>query len=332
MNKIKMVDNNNRKINYLRLSITDRCNLRCTYCMPEEGIEFLAHENILRYEEILRIVRLSVLRGIRKVRLTGGEPLVRKGFIDFLKRLIEIEGLEEVSLTTNGVLLKQYASEIKDCGVHRVNISLDSLNPEKYKSITGRDMFDQVWEGIEEAEKLNFAPIKINVVAIRGINDDEIEDFGRLTLERPYHVRFIEHMPVGGNNNWNSEKFIPTLEIYDILQNIGPLVPVKRRNNLDGPAQRYKIENAMGEIGLIGALSNHFCSICNRLRLTADGHLRSCLFSENEIDLMPELREGKSDETIVALIERAINEKPEKHDLKRQGHRSCTRQMSSIGG
>jgi len=332
MNNIKMVDSNNRKINYLRLSITDRCNLRCMYCMPEEGMDFLTHENVLRYEEILRIVGLSVQRGIRKVRLTGGDPLVRKGFTDFLKKMSQIEGLEEITLTTNGVLLKKYAAEIKDCGVHRINISLDSLKPEKFKKITGKDLFGQVWDGIQEVEKLGFAPIKINVVAIRGINDDEIEDFGRLTLEKPYHIRFIEHMPIGDNNNWNAEKFLPILEIYNRLSNVGPLVPVKRRNNLDGPAQRYKIENARGEIGLIGALSNHFCTVCNRLRLTADGHIRSCLFSENEIDVMPELRGGKSDEAILALIEKAINEKPERHNLKKQGQRSCVRQMSSIGG
>jgi len=327
-----MIDNNNRKINYLRLSITDRCNLRCMYCMPEEGIDFLPHENILSYEEMLRIVRLSVCRGIRKVRLTGGDPLVRKGFTGFLKNMSEIEGLDEITITTNGVLLKKYAAEIKECGVHRINISLDSLKPEKFKKITGGDLFEQVWDGIQEAERLGFAPIKINVVAIKGVNDDEIEDFGKLTLEKPYHIRFIEHMPIGGNNNWNSEKFLPILEIYNRLQNVAPLVPVQRRNNLDGPAQRYKFENAKGEIGLIGALSNHFCAVCNRLRLTADGHLRSCLFSESEIDVLPLLRDGESDESILALIERAITEKPEQHNMKRQGHRSCTRQMSRIGG
>lgn len=327
-----MVDNNNRRINYLRLSITDRCNLRCMYCMPEEGIDFLDHKNILRYEEILRIVRLSVLRGIRKVRLTGGEPLVRKGFTDFLKRLGEIEGLKEITLTTNGVLLKQYAAEIKECGIHRINISLDTLKPERFMKITGRDLFDQVWDGIQEAERLGFDPIKINVVAIRGVNDDEIEDFGRLTIEKPYHVRFIEHMPIGNSNNWNADKFIPILEIYDRIQNVGSIIPIERRNGLDGPAQRFKIENSRGEIGLIGALSNHFCAICNRLRLTAEGHLRSCLFSENEIDIMPVLRGGESDEAILTLIEKAIKEKPEKHNLEKHGPRSCARQMSSIGG
>lgn len=326
------VDSNNRKINYLRLSITDRCNLRCMYCMPEEGIDFLPHNNILSYEEVLRMVRLAVQSGIRKVRLTGGEPLVRKGFTDFLKKMNEIDGLEETTITTNGVLLRQYAAEIKESGVNRINISLDSLKPEKFKRITGRDFFDQVWEGIQEVEKLGFAPIKINVVAIRGINDDEIEDFARLTIEKPYHIRFIEHMPIGESNNWNSEKFLPILEIYNRIQNVGSIMEIQRRNNLDGPAQRYKIENAKGEIGLIGALSNHFCSVCNRLRLTADGHLRGCLFSENEIDVMPDLRGGKSDEVILALINKAIKEKPERHNLNKQGHKSCTRHMSSIGG
>ena len=332
MNKIMMVDSNNRKINYLRLSITDRCNLRCMYCMPEEGIDFLPHQNILSYEEMLRMVSLSVYRGIKKVRITGGDPLVRKGFTGFLKKMSEIEGLDEITITTNGVLLKQYAAEIKASGVHRINVSLDSLKPEKFKKIAGRDLFGQVWDGIQEAERLGFAPIKINVVAMRGVNDDEIEDFGRLTLEKPYHIRFIELMPIGGNNDLSSDKFLPILEIYDRLQNVGPLVPIQRRNSLDGPAQRYKIENAKGEIGLIGALSNHFCAVCNRLRLTSDGHLRSCLFSEEEIDVLPLLREGRSDESILALIEKAITEKPEQHDMKKQGHKSCTRLMSSIGG
>lgn len=327
-----MVDNSNRKINYLRLSITDRCNLRCIYCMPEQGVNFIPHDNILRYEEIIRTVRLSVHKGIRKVRLTGGEPLVRKGFTGFLRQLNQIEGIEEITITTNGVLLEQYAADIKKAGVHRLNISLDSLKREKFAGITRRDYFHQVWQGIQEAEKLGFAPIKINFVAIRGVNDDEIEDFGRLTLEKPYHVRFIEHMPIGGNSNWNSEKFLPILEIYNRLQNIAPLVPIERRNNLDGPAQRYRFEGARGEVGLIGALSNHFCSACNRLRLTAEGHLRKCLFSEDEIDILTGLRQGKGDEDILALIEKAIREKPEKHNLKDQGVRSCTRPMSSIGG
>ncbi|MFC1868869.1 GTP 3',8-cyclase MoaA [Thermodesulfobacteriota bacterium] len=332
MSTEKLVDNNNRIINYLRLSITDRCNLKCIYCMPVEGTEFLSHTDILTYEEILRLVRLSVQKGIRKVRLTGGEPLVRKGFPGFLKKLSKIEGLREITLTTNGVLLKKFAAEIRACGVHRINVSLDSLKPERFFQITGGDLFNQVWEGIQEAERLGFNPIKINVVAMKGVNDDEIQDFARLAIEKPYHIRFIEHMPVGGHNSWSADKFMPILQIYNLIEAIGKLKPILRRNSLDGPAQRFILNGAKGEIGLIGALSNHFCNICNRLRLTADGHLRSCLFSDHEIDVKSALREGKGDDSLLGLLDTAINEKPGSHNLKRLGPRNCTRQMSSIGG
>ncbi len=331
-NRESLIDSNNRVINYLRLSITDRCNLRCIYCMPDEGIEFLSHDEILRYEEILRVVRLAVRKGIRKVRLTGGEPMVRKGFLDFLRRLNGIDGLKEITLTTNGILLKEFAEEIRLCGVHRINVSLDSLRRDRFFRITGRDLFDQVWEGIQEADRSGFDPIKINVVAMKGINDDEIQDFARLTLEKPYHVRFIEHMPIGAHNSWNIDTFMPILDIYNRILDIGNLTPINKRNSLDGPAQRYILDGARGEIGLIGALSNHFCSICNRLRLTADGHLRSCLFSEQEIDIKTPLREGKGDEALMNLLEKAIKEKPASHNLASQGLKNCARQMSSIGG
>lgn len=327
-----LVDNNNRVINYLRLSITDRCNLRCMYCMPEEGIDFLDHDHILRYEEILHLVRLSVQKGIRKVRLTGGEPLVRKGFTGFLKRLNNIEGLKEITLTTNGVLLKDFAPDIRACGVHRVNISLDTLKRERFFHITGRDFFERVREGILEAERLGFHPIKINVVGMKGVNDDEIQDFARLTLEKPYHVRFIEQMPVGVDNNWSPDTFLPILDVYNAIRDIGNLKPVHKRNALDGPAQRYSLEGAKGEIGLIGALSNHFCAICNRLRMTADGHLRSCLFSEQEIDIKTPLREGAGDDILLGLLEKSIREKPKGHDLMGPGLKNCARPMSSIGG
>jgi GTP 3',8-cyclase len=325
-------NNNNRVINYLRLSITDRCNLRCMYCMPEDGINFIPHENILRYEEILHLVRLTVQKGIRKIRLTGGEPLVRKGFLGFLEDLSHIDGLKEITLTTNGVLLKDLAAGIKECGVKRLNISLDSLKRERFARITGRDMFDQVWAGIQEAERLGFDPIKINVVAMKGVNDDEIRDFARLTMTKPYHVRFIEHMPVGEANGWKADNFISVLEIYNIIETIGKLSSVSSRNLLDGPAQRFKLEGAKGEIGLIGALSNHFCGICNRLRLTADGHIRNCLFSDDEIDIKSALRNNEGDEKILMMLETAIKNKPLSHNLLQSGPRNCARRMSSIGG
>ncbi len=326
-----MQDKNHRTISYLRLSVTDRCNLRCIYCMPEEGIQFTPHSDILSYEEMLHLVRLSVQRGIRKVRVTGGEPLVRKGFTGFLDNLCSIQGLEEVGLTTNGVLLKRYAADIRRCGICRINVSLDSLKPERFFRITGRDCFEQVWEGIEEAERVGFDPIKINVVAMKGVNDDEILDFAELAVKKPYHIRFIELMPVGGGNGWTPNKFMPTDEIYQRLQSMGNLVPVTS-NPYDGPAQRYKIEGSQGEIGLIGALSHHFCSVCNRLRLTAEGSLRGCLFSDEETDLKTPLREGKGDEVLMKLIEWTIENKPEDHGLLTQGPRKCIRQMHSIGG
>ena len=326
-----MLDNNHRVINYLRLSVTDRCNLRCIYCMPEKGIRFMPHSEILTYEEMLHIVRLSIQKGVRKVRLTGGEPLVRRGFISFLERLCKIEGLEEITLTTNGVLLKSLAADIKNCGISRINVSLDSLRPERFFRITGRDCFKQVWEGIEEAEHMGFNPIKINVVAIKGVNDDEILDFAALTLEKPYHIRFIELMPIGDKNISMDDKFISTKEIFKKIETISMLQPIAN-NLLDGPAERYALEGAKGEIGFIGALSNHFCDKCNRLRLTPEGHLRGCLFSDQEIDLKTPLRQEKKDACLLKLIELAIKNKPKEHGLLEYSPRKCVRQMNSIGG
>lgn len=291
----------------------------------------MPHSEILTYEEMLHIVRLSIQKGIRKVRLTGGEPLVRKGFISFLERLCKIEGLEEITLTTNGVLLKSLAADIKDCGISRINVSLDSLRPERFFRITGRDCFKQVWEGIEEAEHMGFNPIKINVVAIKGVNDDEILDFAALTLEKPYHIRFIELMPIGDKNISMDDKFISTKEIFKKIETISMLQPIAN-NLLDGPAEKYVLEGAKGEVGFIGALSNHFCDKCNRLRLTPEGHLRGCLFSDQEIDLKTPLRQEKKDACLLKLIELAIKNKPKEHGLLEYGPRKCVRQMNSIGG
>ena len=320
-----------RTINYLRLSVTDRCNLRCLYCMPDEGMDFVPHDEILSYEEILHLVRVAVRGGIRKVRLTGGEPLVRKGFISFLENLSAIEDLKEISLTTNGVLLKEYAAGIRQCGICRINVSLDSLNPERFSRITRRDLFHKVWEGIEEAERLNFHPIKINVVAMRGINDDEVLDFARLTLEKPFHVRFIEFMPVGKNNNWSPERFITTGEILNRIKTLGEIEPIAQ-GAMAGPAERFRIQGAMGEVGFISPLSNHFCDRCNRLRLTAEGRLRGCLFSDKEIDVKTPLREGKGDDYLAGLLSRAIQEKPDGPGRPSSTPRKCIRQMSTIGG
>jgi cyclic pyranopterin phosphate synthase len=327
-----LLDNQHRVINYLRLSVTDRCNLRCIYCMPEQGVQFIPHSEILTYEEMLHIVELCIEQGIRKVRLTGGEPLVRKGFIGFVERLGKIEGLDEITLTTNGVLLKEFAHALRDCGICRINVSMDTLKAERFRQITRRDDYERVWEGIEEAERAGFNPIKLNVVAMRGINDDEVLDFARLTRKKPYHVRFIELMPVGrGNSFWTAERFIPAREIFNRIRAVSSLKPIAR-NQLDGPAERYTFGGAQGEIGFIGALSHHFCETCNRLRLTADGHLRGCLFSDRETDLKTPLREGKEDRYLLNLIKTTGQNKPANHGLRKSGPCKSTYRMNRIGG
>jgi cyclic pyranopterin phosphate synthase len=299
--------------------------------MPEEGIDFLPHDKILSYEEMLHLVAITVGAGIRKVRLTGGEPLLRKGFMPFLEKLSKIQELEEITLTTNGILLKENALLLKQYGVRRLNISLDSLKADKFRQITGRDYFQQVWEGIQTAEQIGFHPIKINVVAMRGINDDEILDFARLTLQKPYHIRFIEYMPLGQENNWNADRFISVAEIKQKIMTLGSLQPLAR-NSLDGPASRFILPGAKGELGLIGALSDHFCDHCNRLRLTADGHLRTCLLTDHEFDLKTPLRQGTADDQLLELIKQAIRSKPRQHGLLKSEPRKCVRSMSTIGG
>lgn len=324
-------DRNNRIINYLRVSITDRCNLRCIYCMPEEGVSFIPHNEILTYEEIYRVVDLCVHHGIRKVRLTGGEPLVRKGIIPFIESLSGIAGLEKIAITTNGVLLKEFARPLREAGISHINVSMDTLKPEKFFKITRKDYFKKVWEGINEAESEGFDPIKINVVAMRALNEDEILDFANLTYRKPYYVRFIEIMPVGKDNVWSYDNFISIDKIIDKIKHLGKLRPVVS-NALDGPAKRYALEGARGEIGFIGALSHSFCSKCNRVRLTADGHLRGCLFSDHETDLKTALRSGKDDPYLLNLINNTIINKPKNHGLKIENVLNCTRSMNSIGG
>lgn len=326
-----MVDNNNRIINYLRLSVTDKCNLRCIYCMPEEGVKFMPHAEILTYEEMLVIIKLCIQKGIRKLRLTGGEPLIRKGVIDFIKKVSELDGLEEVTLTTNGVYLKEFAHSLRQSGIYRINVSMDTLRPDRFFNITRRDLFDRVREGIEEAESTGLNPIKINVVIMKGVNDDEILDFAQLTYSKPYHVRFIELMPVGDPEKWIPHRFISTREVFDKISTLGKVTPVSS-DLLAGPARRFTLEGSKGEIGLIGALSYHFCENCNRLRLTADGKLRGCLFSDSETDIKGPLRNGANEQYILKLIEETIQNKPRSHGQAVWQPRKCSRSMNGIGG
>lgn len=329
------VDRYNRDISYLRVSITDRCNLRCLYCMPKEGVSLIGHDDILRYEEILRIVRVAVTMGVSKVRITGGEPLVRRGVVDFVKALRSIDGLQDISLTTNGILLEKFAEKLFDAGIRRINVSLDSLNGEKYSFITGGGNLNAVLRGIEAVYRIGYSPIKINVVAIKGFNDDEILDFVKLSIDKPYQVRFIELMTLGNAGIHYPSQYLPHSIVRDRIEKCYPLVSAKmKKNKTDGPAELYKIRGALGEIGFISPLSHKFCRSCNRLRLTADGHLRACLLSDVEVDMKGPLRLGCSDMDVRNLIEEAIAKKPLHHELScDEGQRKkCVKDMSSIGG
>ncbi|MBW2630578.1 MAG: GTP 3',8-cyclase MoaA [Deltaproteobacteria bacterium] len=333
---IIMIDNHNREINYLRISITDRCNLRCVYCMPKEGVSFLGHEDILSYEEILRIVDAAVKTGIIKVRVTGGEPLVRRGVTDFLTSLTKLEGLRDISLTTNGILLEDYAEEIFNAGIGRINVSLDSLSPDKYRDITRGGDINRVIRGIRKAHDNGFSPIKINVVAIKGFNDDEIIDFAKLTIDKPYQIRFIEFMPIGESALENSLGYLSNDEVIKNINSFSPLEPVNEEHGkADGPASLYTLNGAKGEIGFISAMSHEFCNSCNRLRLTADGHLRACLLSdEPTADLKIPLRDGCRNSELEALIRDLISRKPGSYKTGCQQihRRKCATNMSSIGG
>lgn len=322
-----MKDNYNREIDYLRISVIDRCNLRCIYCMPEEGISnLLPHDEILSYEEILKIVEVALDLGIRKIRITGGEPLLRKGIVNFIERLAKIDSIKDIGMTTNGILLKEFAKPLYDAGLKRVNISLDSLDENKFRAITRVGSIKDVLEGIEEAKKIGLEPIKVNVVVMKGINDDEIEKFALWSREVDYQIRFIEFMPVG-QNFWKKELFMAKNDIKAKIENkIGRLFPVSMKKS--GPAEYFTLEGGKGLLGFISPITTHICVKCNRLRLTAEGKLRPCLFSDQEIDLKNLLRSGASDDEIRELIVNTINLKP----LGMSEQSKPLRPMSTIGG
>ncbi len=323
-------DRHLRKLNYLRISVTDRCNLRCIYCVPRETLPRLAHTDILRYEEILRIVRIGVTLGIDKIRITGGEPLVRKGLMDFLHQLQAINGIREVNLTTNAVLVGPFLEELRAAGVRRLNISLDTLRRERFARLAGQDCFDQVWDNILRAFDLGFAPLKINVVAMQGINDDELIEIAALTRQQPFQVRFIEYMPMG-NPQLPNDPFISNQDVRRRIASLGNLEPVARGAN-DGPAERYRLAGAIGEIGFISPRTQHFCGDCNRLRLTASGHLRPCLLSDRELDIKAPLRRGADDRELTDMFIRAARAKPSCHQLGAECGQPVASQMNSIGG
>ncbi|ORJ58766.1 GTP 3',8-cyclase MoaA [Geothermobacter hydrogeniphilus] len=329
--KSGLSDRFGRQLNYLRLSITDRCNLRCRYCMPEEGVASLGHGAVLRYEELLRIAKVACDLGVRKIRVTGGEPLVRRGVVDFIGTLASLPQRPEVVVTTNGLQLAEMASDLRDAGLSRVNVSLDTLDAGRFLQITRREGLERVLAGIEAADKVGLGPVKINMVPIGGVNADEIEAFARLTLEHPWFVRFIEFMPVSDDLDYTPEQRIPVEGIMAALRRVAPLVEEPRRGP-SGPARLYRYEGAPGGLGVIPAVSSHFCDQCNRLRVTADGKIRPCLFSDQEIDLRAAMRDGAGDEELAAIFRKAANVKPDRHHLEDPHDGTGTRRMGQIGG
>jgi len=292
------------QINYLRVSITDRCNLRCFYCTPWGGWQKLPCQEILRYEELLHLATVAAGVGIRKIRVTGGEPLVRRGALDFIRRLRRVPGIEEVCLTTNGVRLAELAPDLYATGLRHLNLSLDSLRRDRFRELTGFDHFDDVMAGLKRAAALGFNPIKLNCVVLKDLNDDELLDFARLTREQPLQVRFIEFMPTVAEASWRRH-FLPMAEVRRRLAGLGPLEAVTSSATA-GPARTFRVPGFRGELGFISSVSDHHCPTCNRLRLTAAGRLRPCLFAAPELDLKGPLRQGASDADLAQLFHEAI--------------------------
>jgi cyclic pyranopterin phosphate synthase len=326
-----MDDRFGRKIDYLRISITDRCNLRCLYCMPAGGISVKPRSEILRLEEVLRLVKIALQLGIDKFRLTGGEPLLRRGVIPFVQTLTLLPGVADLSLTTNGMLLTHFNQRLWEAGVRRLNISLDTLDPVKYRQMTRGGDFHQVWDGIMEALAVGFRPVKLNVVALNQFNDREWAQFARLTYEHPLHVRFIEIMPVGASWQLAGSHFAASSQVQQrIEQALGALDAVEGVPG-NGPASSYRLAGAQGTIGFIGAVSSHFCDRCNRLRLTADGKLRPCLHDQREVDLLQAMRSGAGDAELQDLFRAALLLKPSNYH-EATGAPADGRGMCQIGG
>ncbi|MDO5043816.1 MAG: GTP 3',8-cyclase MoaA [Coriobacteriia bacterium] len=327
-----------RNIDYLRISVTDRCNYRCRYCMPEEGIKLLAHDKMLTFEDIEFFVKIAAEHGIKNIRLTGGEPLVRPKFPDLVAKIRAIDGIEDISITTNGALLPKFAPALKEAGLNRVNISLDTLDEETFHYITRCGHLSEALASIDTAIEYGFTPVKINTVVVRSLKQNLI-DYAKLAVDRPLSIRFIEYMPVGDSagfegDGWTLDDTIPSAELIEQIRKegkeagLGELVALEKGAVYGhGPASYYKFENSVGTIGFINALSNHFCSSCNRLRLTSEGALRPCLFSDHEYDLREAIRARDVEKTTEGFMQ-ALKTKPQSH----QDRVGTNRMMSQIGG
>ncbi len=323
-----LMDRFDRVIDYIRISVTDRCNLRCRYCVDGQ-LPFIAHEEILRYEEIIRFVRICAGLKVNKIRITGGEPLARRGIPFLIKEINAIPGIEDIGLTTNGVLLGDQITALKEAGLKRVNISLDTMKKDRFAYITGVDAFDAVLKSIKMSVKAGLSPVKINTVIIQGFNEDEILSFAKLAKTRNVEVRFIEFMPFGDFALWQDSKIITSQEIEDLIRTKYTLEPSSNTHN--GPARMFDIKGGIGRIGFISPVSTHICNRCNRIRLTAQGTIRPCLFSDEEYDVKTMLRGGASDEEIRDFVREVVKAKPERKAEMGQ-IRKCQRNLRSIGG
>ncbi len=331
----ELLDRFGRKHTYLRISVTDRCNLRCLYCMPEEGVQFMDQDRLLTYPQIVEVAESAVKLGIRKFRITGGEPLVRQGLDELIAGLSVLPGVEDISLTTNGLLLKQQARKLKEAGLKRVNISLDTMDDVRFKFIARRGELNRVWEGIEAAAEAGLGPIKLNCVLLKGVNEDEIGRFLKLSMERPIHVRFIEYMPIGHDDaGWRS-RYLPLSAVIEEAARLGFSLQREEGPQGSGPSENWRIAGGVGTFGLIHPVSDHFCQSCNRLRLTADGHLKPCLYWMDELSVKPALG---SLEAMESLFLKAMDVKPENHEMAAVlagtslNHAPTERRMSQIGG
>ncbi|MBD0290325.1 MAG: GTP 3',8-cyclase MoaA [Thermoleophilia bacterium] len=326
-----LVDGWGREIKSVRVSVTDKCNFRCTYCMPAEGLQWLPKEDVLTYEEIARLVRVMAAMGVDEVRLTGGEPLVRRDLPTLVAMLASTKGVDDLSLTTNGVLLDRLAGPLVEAGLRRVNVSLDTLSHVKFAEMARRDALDRVLTGLAEAERYaELRPIKVNCVAVRGFTESEVPALAELARRKPYVVRFIEFMPLDADEAWAGDKVLTGAEIREIVERHWPLVEVPAKPS--STARRFRFADGVGELGFVSPVSEPFCSTCDRIRLTADGQLRTCLFSRREWDLKGPMRSGVSDEELAVLVRAAVAHKELKHRVNDPGFVRASRSMSQIGG
>jgi cyclic pyranopterin phosphate synthase len=326
-----LVDGWDREIRSIRVSVTDKCNFRCTYCMPAEGLAWLPKPEILSFEEIARLAKVLAAMGVREVRLTGGEPLVRRDLPHLVEMLARIPGVDDLSLTTNGVLLDRLAAPLVAAGLRRINVSLDSLSHVRFAEITRRDALDQVLRGLEAAERHpELRPIKVNCVALRGQTEDEVQALAELARRKPYVVRFIEFMPLDADEGWREDKVLTGAEIRALIEERWPLVEIPAPSS--STSRRYRFADGAGEVGFVNPVSEPFCSSCDRIRLTADGQLRTCLFSRREWDLKTVLRSGAPDEAVADAVRRAVRHKELKHRINDPGFVRASRTMSQIGG